>query len=195
MGSLMKHRRRVFVVSVALTAFVLLPACREAPVAPADPATGAGALTRETTPFFQTGSLSYALVAGSHGYEGEIDVRFTNRTAGTVYFVNCSGATGVSLEKRILGDWVAVWSPALPECLSPPITVAPGGIYDSRISVFGGYQGSNDWPQFAVTNVAGTYRLVWHDALRSYQDRLPFGVPLELEHRVSNRFEIQSQPR
>jgi hypothetical protein len=190
----MKHRRHVFTISVALAALALLPACRDA-VAPRDPATGAAALTRETAPLFQTGSLSYTLVAGSHGYEGEIDVRFTNRTAGTVFFVNCSGATSLSLEKRILGAWVAVWTPVLQHCLSQPITVPPGGTYDSRIGVFGGYPGSNAWPQFVVTNVAGSYRLVWHDALRSYQDRLPFGVPLALEHRVSNRFELQSQPR
>lgn len=192
----MKQRRRVFGISVALAALVLLPACSDAPVAPVDSATGAGAaLTRETAPLFQTDSLSYTLLAGSHGYVAEIEVRFVNRTTGTVFFVNCSGATGVSLEKRILGDWVAVWSPVQPECLSQPITVPPGGTYDSRIGVFGGYPGSNDWPQFAVTNVAGTYRLVWHDALRSYQDRLPFGVPLALEHRVSNRFVLHSQPR
>lgn len=191
----MKHRRRVFAISVALAALALLPACREAPVAAADPVTGAGFAARETAPLFQTESPSYTLVAGSHGYEGEIDVRFTNRTAGTVFFVNCSGATSVSLEKRVLGAWVAVWTPVLQQCLSQPIAVPPGGTYDWRIGVFGGYPGSNAYPQFTVANVAGTYRLVWHEALHSYQDRLPFGVPLALEHRVSNTFVLQSEPR
>ena len=192
----MKHRRRIFGIIVALAALALLPACRDSPVAPHVAASGAGgALTRETAPLFQTDSLTYKLVAGSHGYEAEIEARFTNRTAGRVYFVNCNDATGLSLEKLINGAWVGVWSPALPMCLSQPITVPAGGTYDSRISVFGGYPGSNAWPQFSVTDLAGTYRLVWHHALRSYQDRLPFGVPLPLEQRASNRFTLQVQPR
>lgn len=196
MGSCMKHRRRIFGISVALAALALLPACRDAPVAPDGAASGAGAaLTRETAPLFQTDSLAYTLVAGSHGYQAEIEVRFTNRTASRVYFVNCNGGTSLSLEKLINFRWQAVWSPALPGCLSPPITVPRGGTHDTRIRVFGGYPGNNAWPKFAVTDVSGTYRAVWHDALWSYQDRLPFGVPLDLEHRVSNRFVLHSQPR
>lgn len=192
----MKHPHRRFFIRVALAALPLVAACKNAPVAPFDPATGAGAaLTDEMGPLFQTDSTSYTLLAGSHGYQAEIKVRFTNRTADAVYFVNCSGATSVSLEKRIDDAWVEVWTPALQRCLSQPITVPPGGTYDWSISVFGGYPGTNTLPQFTVTNVAGNYRLVWHDALQSYQDRLPFGVPLALEQRVSNRFDLLSPPR
>jgi hypothetical protein len=190
----LRHRSAAF--GAALAAMALLSACRNGPVAAGDAAQDAGAaLARETAALFQTDSLTYTLLAGSDGYSGEIGVRFTNRTGGTVYFVNCNGATSVSLEKRVDGEWQEVWLPALPECLSPPITVPPGRTYATRIHVFGGYPGTNAGPQFAVTDVAGVYRVVWHAALRSYQTRLPFGEPLPLAHRVSNRFTVRVQPR
>ena len=59
--------------------------------------------------------------------------------------------------------------------------------------MFGGYPGSNAYPQFAVADPAGVYRAVWHDVLGSYQDRLPFGEPLPLSLRTSNRFTLTVQ--
>ena len=112
-----------------------------------------------------------------------------------MYFVNCRGQTEVNLEKLVDDRWRVVWGPGIPMCLSPPITVPAGGTYDSRIGVIAGYPGSNLQPQFSVPDVAGVYRAVWHQALSSYQDHLPFGEPLALEHRVSNRFRLEVQPR
>lgn len=103
--------------------------------------------------------------------------------------------TSVVLEKVIDGKWKGVWSPILPLCLSPPITVpGSGGTYRSSLWVFGGYPGTNTAPKFSISDIPGTYRAVWYGVLRSYEDA-PFGPPLELANRVSNRFVPSVQPR
>ena len=152
-------------------------------------------VTRDAGALFQTDSLAYTLRAGGAGYQADVGVTLTNRTTGTIYIVNCGGATSVQLEKRVGIAWQGVWSPAIPLCLSPPITVSVGSTYRTRISIFGGYPGTNGHPQFSVADVTGEYRAVWGSVLSSYQDRLPFGDPLPLEWRTSNRFTLTAEPR
>ena len=120
---------------------------------------------------------------------------FTNRTTATANFVNCQGGTGVELQKLVDDKWTSVWSPALLACLSPPIIVAPGGTHQSIISIFAGYPGSNYFPQFGTTAITGVYRAVWTEVVTDYQDRLPFGNPLPLPHRISNQFTISVKPK
>jgi hypothetical protein len=152
-------------------------------------------LARDSVPDFQTDSLAYTLRATTVAYEGKIGVRFTNKTDGTAYFVNCNGGTGVELQKLIDGEWKTVWTPNRLLCLSDPIVVPKGGQQELAIRPFGGFPGSNVGPQFYITDIPGVYRARWTDALSSYQPRLPFGTPLPEEHRISNRFVIAVQPR
>ena len=169
-----------------LIATFALPACLSAQAR----------ITRDVGALFQTDSLRYKLRASSMGYDGEIGVTFTNRTGETVYIVNCKQATAISLEKRMAGKWTKVWSPPIPLCLSPPITVAPGATYRTRVWIFGGYPGSNANPQFSVTDIAGEYRAVWGQVLSSYQTKsLPHGTPLPIDRRVSNRFLLTTERR
>lgn len=147
-------------------------------------------LLRDAAASFQTDSLAYTLRAGSVGYEGRVGVTLTNRSGRTAYIVNCNGATAVSFEKLVEGRWQAVWEPPIPACLSAPITVPAGETYRTSVYVFSGYPGTNWHPQFAGTEIAGVYRAVWHNVLRSFQPQLPFGEPLPLEARVSNRFAL-----
>lgn len=141
---------------------------------------------------FRTDSVAYTLRARDNGYAATIGVTFTNRTSDTTYFVNCNGAVGVSLEKLIDGNWRNAWSPVLPACLSRPIAVAPGATRSMPIELFGGFPGSNVYPQFAVAEISGIYRAVWNSAVTRYQDQLPFGEPLPLAQRTSNRFTLQT---
>jgi hypothetical protein len=141
---------------------------------------------------FRTDSVAYTLRARDNGYEAVIGVSFTNRTSDTTYFVNCNGAVGVSLEKLMEGNWRNAWSPVLPACLSPPIVVAPGATRSLPIRVFGGFPGSNVHPQFAVAEISGVYRAVWNSAVTHYQSQLPFGEPLPLAQRISNRFTLRA---
>ncbi len=141
---------------------------------------------------FVTDSMSYTLQRGSVGFEGRIRVAYTNRTSETSYIVNCNGATSLVLQKRVGDAWVTAWAPVIPLCLSQPITTAAGAHQSMNVVVFGGFRGSNFFPQFSVADaeIPGTYRIVWRDLLSSYQDKLPFGTPLAEEHRVSNTFTL-----
>jgi hypothetical protein len=182
--------------AVVFAACALLPACGDPSSAPTagDPSLDRS-LVRDTTALFQTDSLTYTLRRGILGYSGVIKVRFTNRTGGTVYFVNCNGITGAGLEKRVGGRWIPAWSPVVPACLSAPITVPAGGSYEEQIGVFGGYPDSNAAPEFTVERIPGIYRAVYRP-LRSYQEVGPtIGEPLPLEYRVSNPVVLNVEPR
>jgi hypothetical protein len=151
--------------------------------------------TRDANALFQTDSLMYTLRGNDVGYAGTISIRFTNRTGGTAYFVNCKGETMLRLEKLVGDAWITTWAPIIQSCLSQPITVASGGAYESKIAVFGGYPDNNFVPKFSGT-IPGIYRIVWTDALSSYQDTGgPFGTQLPFEQRVSNRFALTLAPR
>ena len=143
---------------------------------------------------FRTDSLSYTLREEPAGLRTVIGVTFTNRTADTVYFANCNGTVGVTLEQLTDGAWKPVWSPAMPACLSPSIAVLPGGTRTFPIDVFGGHPRSNTFPQFRTGEIPGLYRAVWMP-LSSSPDQFPGGDPLRLEHGVSNTFSLHVQPR
>lgn len=177
-------------LTLLAVASLLLPSCFEP-----QSARTAGRITRDDAALFQTDSLAYTLRAGATGVDGEIGVTFTNRTGGTVYIVNCNGATVVSLEKRVTGQWKNVWSPPIPLCLGPPITVLASGTYRTRIRIYGGYPRTNSYPQFSVTDIRGEYRAVWLNVLTSYRDRPPFGNALPIDQRVSNRFKLATERR
>lgn len=145
---------------------------------------------------FQTDSLSYTLLSASVGLEGKIAFVFTNPTSAPVYIVNCRGATSLRLEKQSGDTWVPAWSPVIPLCLSAPIVVQPGQQYAGVVHVFGGYPSTAMHPRFVVDSVPGVYRIVWADVLRTYNNRTyPFGEPLPLEQRVSNRFQLRVASR
>jgi hypothetical protein len=158
-------------------------------------ATGVRELREAAGPDFQTDSASYQLRATPIAYEGLIRVTYTNHSGSAVYFVNCNGGTGVALQKLIDAEWKSVWSPVLLLCLSQPIVVAPGGTWSTAVHIFGGYPGSSTAPQFTIADIPGTYRLIWTEALSSYQSKLPFGDPLPLERTVSNVFSLDVAPR
>lgn len=151
---------------------------------------------RDAAAAFQTESLSYTLISTRSGLEAKIAFVFTNPTSAPVYIVNCKGATSLRLEKQSGDEWVPAWSPVIPECLSAPIIVQPGQQYSGVVHVSAGHPSNNLYPKFVVDPIPGVYRIMWHDVLRTYNDRAyPFGEPLPLEHRVSNRFQLRVASR
>jgi hypothetical protein len=145
---------------------------------------------RDSLALFQTDSMHYSVKTSGSWYQTTIDVVFTNRTGRTAFFVNCNGATSLRLEKFVEGQWQYVWSPLLPACLSAPITVAAGASYRSTVQVVAGIPGTNTAPHFATTDLTGVFRLVWLNLVYDYQSSLPWGEPLPLDARVSNRFHV-----
>ena len=172
----------------ALWTTVVLAACASPP---------APTVARDENALFQTDSLRYTLreVVG-FGYETRITAHFTNLTGATAYFVNCNGTTMLHLEKLAGEQWTRAWSPVVPLCLSPPITVASGRSYEFRIPLFAAKPDANAEPKFTVPDIPGVYRIVWSDALSSYdENKQPFGTPLSLEQRVSNSFTLSLPSR
>lgn len=139
----------------------------------------------------QTEHLLYELDRVALGVETEIRYELTNRTDGPVFIVNCNGATGVLLEKRIDGRWVKAWGNVTPDCLSPPIVVASGETISRTLSVFGGDPGCECGPTFSAGDRDGIYRIVLPDVLESFDpDTYPFGAQIPKDERVSNRFRL-----
>lgn len=153
--------------------------------------TGCGNGVHPLSPFFDRDEATgvtmgrdvYTLEAQSRGWHGELDFSITNVTDRTVSFVNCGGAFALRLERWDDGEWVYAWSPVLPTCLSPPISLTPGESRDFTLYVFGGRPGGNSHPQFQVETIDGVYRLVvtsgyWdygHDG-PSWGEEVPRGV-------------------
>jgi hypothetical protein len=146
---------------------------------------------QDSVPQFRTDSTTYSLVTNSVGFEARIRVMFTNRSIRTMYFVNCLGATRISIQHFDGTRWSTFWSPIMAACLSAPITVRPGDTYAFEIRVFAGKPGSKVYPQFESTPDAGLYRVIWNDAYFSYQPRLPWGTPVPESQRVSNAFRLR----
>jgi len=176
---------------VALGALLLSGCAFEAPTSP-DPV-GATTPDPDGAPIV-TDLASYTLERGSHGWEGEISFEYTNRTDGTISILNCNESFSLRLEKLEDGDWISAWGPAIPECLSPPIEIEPGASYVRTLPVFGGFPGSNVYPQFQVEEIDGTYRLVIESAYWNYDhDGPPWGEQLPVEERASHTFEIRTE--
>lgn len=145
---------------------------------------------RDETLNLQTDALSYVLVPNREGLATQIPYTFTNRTAGSVYLVNCLGGFGLHLERREGQRWESVWGPVLPSCLSEPIVIPPGALFADTVHVWGGVN-ADVGPTFDPATAAGRYRLVWDDAYASFQPFLPWGDTIPLQERTSNEFELQ----
>lgn len=172
----MKHSHRLLVLAIAV---VVASACDTGTGPPAD-----GEL------LLRTDSDSYVLQSDAFGLGVDIPYAFENRTGGAVYLVNCNGAFAYRLERWEDGGWSFAWGPVLPECLSPPIVIAHGTSFADTARVWGGFPSGNVYPRWDTSNPTGLYRIVWIDALTSFQDHLPFGEQIPLEYRVSNVFRL-----
>ena len=147
------------------------------------------ALERDAELLIQTEEAEYSLVADNNGLATEISYSFENRTGHTVYLSNCNGSFALQLERLQGNEWEVAWEPVLPACLSAPITIERGEVYETTLNIWAGFPGSNSFPQFDAPDFSGTYRIVWVSAYSSYdENEFPFGSAIPLEQRVSNSF-------
>lgn len=173
---------------LAFAAFLTLAAaCDDAIV---DPGQSSTLAAQDSAALFQTDATTYRFTTTGYGTEGRLRATLVNRSGRTMYFVNCRGGTSLTLQRLDGQQWTRFWSPVLLMCLSAPITVPDGGTHVFDILVFAGNAGSNYRPQFEGPLRTGLYRVIWHDAYFSYQDRLPWGEPVPEPLRVSNSFVI-----
>lgn len=138
-----------------------------------------------------TESDHYELRREDDWLRADISYKFTNRTGGPVYLVNCNRGFVLQLERLTDSGWQRAWSPAQNDCLSPPIVIDPGSTFDHTLKVVAGLPGTNMHPQFDVEDPSGIYRIVWIDALSSFDaEKRPFGSQIPLEERISNPFRL-----
>jgi hypothetical protein len=153
------------------------------------------AVQRDSEAPIQTELRQYELSFDSLGFfHLAIPYAFTNQTGGPVYIPNCLGSFLLHLEREVDGEWRTALSPLIPMCLSAPIVIADGARFVDTLEVVGGLPGSRYGDQFDVADPTGTYRLVWDDALSSYQEsQRPHGPELPIDARVSNRFTLTTK--
>ena len=177
---------RSFVLAIVLLG---LTACTTTPEPQPEPTTGNEPM--------QTESSSYILRTEDRRLRVEIPYTYENRTGGHVYLVNCNGAIRLRLERATHSGWRMAWSPFEQDCLSPPIVIDPGSTFDHTLVVDAGVYSSNVHPKFDIGNPSGIYRIVWTEALSSfdshnrYSSQHPFGPPIPLEARISNPFRLK----
>lgn len=180
--SLLRSRRMRLQASAIIT--LSLAAC-SSPSAPRPP-------TDSNNPAIVTDSSAYTLTYEGGGLGVKIDYVFTNRTGGPVYIDNCDGASSQVLQRWNGSAWVTVWYPVLLECQSAPIVVNAGASLSTRVPVWGALPGSHTIPQWSLANPIGWYRILWEDALSSYDpNAVPPGAAVPLEQRTSNSFQLK----
>lgn len=90
------------------------------------------------------------------------------------------------------GNWVHYWSPLRQLCLSPPLVIEPDEVYQDTLRVEGCASGEGCFQRLTPPDTDSTaFRIVWTDALSSYDDGgPPWGDLIPLEERVSNHFTL-----
>ena len=73
----------------------------------------------------RTQQESYTYRLGQFGEEVVIEGQFT--APADVYIVNCNGAIGWGLQRKVDGRWVDAWIVATDACLSAPLCRIPPG--------------------------------------------------------------------
>lgn len=147
-------------------------------------------LDRTTEPAIRTDAAAYEVDAGPEAWSVEIPYTFTNRTDAAVYLAHCNDAVELRLDRWHDGDWVEVWSPKMPLCLSVPVPIEAGETFPDTVHFVAGRPGSDVWPQLPVDDIDGTYRLVWTGIVADYETTTG-GVTVPLAHRTSNPFELR----
>lgn len=130
---------------------------------------------------------SHMLREQSGGLDATIPYTYTNRTGDSVFLTNCNGDVSPSIQTRSGERWVDWWSPIMNECLSRPVIIAPGATYRDSLRFHISVQDGSIYQTLIKSRSQGTYRLVWPQALRSFDaNRYPFGKRLPLAWRTSN---------
>jgi hypothetical protein len=142
-------------------------------------------------PLLQTDRYEYVLVEDGAPFTTEIPYTFHNTTGRTVSLVNCNGYIQPGLQKWDAGEWVHGWSPMELLCLSAPVEIAPGEVFEDTLRVFAYRYGGRAYPQFATPDPEGTYRLVWSRAHFDYAPDSGNGHPLPAGPPVSNPFRLR----
>ena len=123
-----------------------------------------------------------------------INMVYRNTTGGDVYLPTCRGPQPPRLQKKV-GDssWVVAFSPNVMGCEESPITIRAGDEYPYSFQIVAGKPGSSFAPRFAVSELPGTYRVLW-EIFRTSKEiagRPPIMTDtVAVEQEISNSFQL-----
>lgn len=122
-----------------------------------------------------------------------IRMTYHNTTGKDVYLPTCRGPQPPRLQKEVNGSWVVAFAPNVLACEAAPITVRAGDSYDYTFRILAGMPGTNYAPRFAVSEIPGTYRILWEifsattgNPVRPSTTR----DPLPIDQQISNTFRL-----
>jgi hypothetical protein len=141
----------------------------------------------------QTDSPIYT-VAESNGL-ARLTIRMTyrNTTGKPVYLPMCQGPQPPRLQKQVGDQWVVAFAPNVLACEETPMLIANNQSYDYTFQVVAGMPGTNYLPRFSVSEIPGTYRVLWeifHGAAGEPSHPVITRDPLPVEKEVSNTFQL-----
>lgn len=191
----MRLRGTVFVLGTFATLAACDPAGRPAPDPEPSP-DSASAVDR--TAGLRVDREVYTLRPDGAMERASIAFTYVNARPDTLYHPTCRPSGGkptvqVAVQKRIDGSWRPAWSQALPQCLSVPIVIPPGGTFADTLDLVLHLQDTLHHPLLTPrADLDGEFRLVWHELLSSYDAAArPFGEEIPLDARVSGAFRLR----
>jgi hypothetical protein len=144
------------------------------------------------SPMITTDRQSYQVRRTADAIEVDIVTTFTNHTNDTVRLHPCGQSQpAFTLEKWVEGAWRPAYNQVCPAMLNlDPPAVAPHAARTDTARVRA-MTAANAAPRFEAEPVAGTYRVVYAQAYRTWRPNEGPGELLPMEHRVSNSFVLQ----
>jgi hypothetical protein len=140
----------------------------------------------------KTDAERYVMRPGPYGDEATIVAMFTAPPDTTVQILNCNGAISWGIQRRVEGRWEDAWAAVTNQCLSPPIVLAPRGVWVDTLTLAASAGG---FPSGEREIAPGTYRVVWYNVLTAFDpEARPFGPELALANRVSRPITIERAP-
>jgi hypothetical protein len=157
---------------------------REAPMNDTPPSSASTSIT--------TDQESYRARRTTDAIEIDIVTTFTNHTSDTVRLHPCgTSQPSFALEKWVDGAWRAAYNQPCPAILMlDPPRVTPHAARTDTVRVRAMLAPSS-MPRFELEPIAGSYRVVYAQAYRSWRPNEGPGELLPLDQRVSNTFRIE----
>jgi hypothetical protein len=154
------------------------------------------AVDRDALPLTETDRVSLAFEAGDFPGRFGVSVafRFFNATEKTLTLVFCANDVPL-LERSTPEGWTYVAGGGDLGCLSEPRHIPPGTAIRDTARFEWGNPGEGR-PVFVAGEMAGTYRLRWHQMWADFSDYDPrtrtWGTPVPEFLLVSNSFELSA---
>src|SRR5690349_19559586 len=123
-----------------------------------------------------------------------IRMTYTNNTGQRVYIPSCQGPQPPRLQKQVGDSWVVAFAPNILACESAPVQVNPGDSYPYTFSILAGMPGTSYVPRFAVSEIPGTYRILWEivtDVVGNPSRPVATRNPLPVDEEISNTFQLR----